>query len=226
MSGEKPVLGYWKIRGLGQPIRLLLAYLNVDFEDKRYEFADPPNIAENWLKDKFNLGLPFPNLPYYIDGNIKLSQHQAILRHLARKYNLTPNMTEEEEAAVDVMENQIHDTFFRWIMKLFGNQTAAESREALDKEKYFETALKLLSDDLGTREWIAINRITFVDFKAAEVLDWIRLYKPAALEQFPNLVAYLNRFEQLPAIKAFRASPEYIDWPLFGPIVNWGFKRE
>ena len=37
---------------------------------------------------KFKLGLDFPNLPYLIDGNIKVTQSNAILRYLGRKFGL------------------------------------------------------------------------------------------------------------------------------------------
>ena len=33
----KPVLGYWNIRGLAQPIRFMLAFLAIDYEDRTYE---------------------------------------------------------------------------------------------------------------------------------------------------------------------------------------------
>lgn len=70
-----PVLGYWNIRGFASPIRNLLHYNEVEFEDKRYTIGPAPeyNIA-GWLAVKFTLGLDFPNVPYYIDGDIKLSQ--------------------------------------------------------------------------------------------------------------------------------------------------------
>ena len=52
-----PVLGYWKIRGLAQPIRLMLGYLDIDFEDKMYEVTDGPEFSRDaWLKEKFTLG--------------------------------------------------------------------------------------------------------------------------------------------------------------------------
>ena len=52
-----PVLGYWKIRGLAQPIRLLLGYAEAEFEDKIYECGDGPEFnRECWLKEKFTLG--------------------------------------------------------------------------------------------------------------------------------------------------------------------------
>ena len=52
-----PVLGYWKIRGLAQPIRLMLGYADVEFEDKMYEQGDGPEFSRDaWLKEKFTLG--------------------------------------------------------------------------------------------------------------------------------------------------------------------------
>ena len=38
----KPILGYWKMRCLAAPIKYLLAYCKVDFEDKIYECGDAP----------------------------------------------------------------------------------------------------------------------------------------------------------------------------------------
>jgi hypothetical protein len=35
-----------------------------------------------------SLGLPFPNLPYLVDGDTKLTQSTAILRHIGREYGL------------------------------------------------------------------------------------------------------------------------------------------
>ena len=46
------------------------------------------SIHKNWLPDKYSLGLDFPNLPYWIDGEVKLTQTLAILKYLARKYGL------------------------------------------------------------------------------------------------------------------------------------------
>jgi hypothetical protein len=52
---------------------MLLHYADVRYEDKQYTLA---NHAE-WLeKDKAALGetLDFPNLPYYVDGLVQISQ--------------------------------------------------------------------------------------------------------------------------------------------------------
>lgn len=58
-------IGYWKIRGLAQVIRLLLSYTNTPFQEVFYEFQ----TKEKWFEqDKNGLGFDFPNIPYLIDG--------------------------------------------------------------------------------------------------------------------------------------------------------------
>ncbi|XP_064139236.1 glutathione S-transferase Mu 1-like [Loxodonta africana] len=103
------VLGYWDIRGLAHAIRLLLEYTDSNYEEKKYIEEDAPDYDKShWLKEKFKLGLDFPNLPYLIDGPHKITQSNAILRYIARKHNLCGE-TEEEKIRVDILENQVVD---------------------------------------------------------------------------------------------------------------------
>lgn len=55
---------------------MLLAYADVRYEDKRYSLKDEAAINEWITKDKVQLmgTLDFPNLPYYIDGMVQMSQ--------------------------------------------------------------------------------------------------------------------------------------------------------
>lgn len=46
----------------GMPIRFLLAYLEVEYDDQRYILTKPPHSRDVWLADKPNLGLDFPNV--------------------------------------------------------------------------------------------------------------------------------------------------------------------
>ena len=69
-------LVYWDIRGFAEPIRNILRYKQVPFEDVRYNFGcgkDFPN-KDQFRKTKYSLGLDFPNLQYLVDGEVKLSQ--------------------------------------------------------------------------------------------------------------------------------------------------------
>jgi glutathione S-transferase len=61
-------LGYWGIRGLGQVSRILLTYTKANWKNKIY------SQREAWFNvDKKNLGLAFPNLPYLLEGHLKLT---------------------------------------------------------------------------------------------------------------------------------------------------------
>jgi len=75
-------LGYWNFRGLGQPVRFLLAYLNVPYTHRHYD------TREEWFaKDKLELPMDFTNLPYFIDNDINITESSAIPVHLIKKYN-------------------------------------------------------------------------------------------------------------------------------------------
>ena len=77
---SKPTLGYWKIRGLAAQIRYMFYYLNIDFEDTLYEAGDAPDFDKScWTDVKETLGLEYPNLPYLIDGETKLTETVAIM---------------------------------------------------------------------------------------------------------------------------------------------------
>ncbi|XP_054158818.1 uncharacterized protein LOC128957124 [Oppia nitens] len=228
MSSPKPTLGYYKIRGLAQPIRLLLKYSSVDFTDKYYEFGSTDSVEsmrEHWLKDKYRLGLDFPNVPYYLDGqhNIKLTQSTAILRYLARKHGLVAT-SECALTRQDMAEYQLADIKNGFFQSLFNNKDFENSRQSYANDQ-LSKQLEELSKFLGQHDWLAGKQLTYVDFLAYELLDWLRLFSTETVHKFPVLVQYLTRFENLPAIKAYMSSPDYISWPLFGPLTPWGYKK-
>ncbi|VDN19983.1 unnamed protein product [Dibothriocephalus latus] len=113
-------LGYWSIRGvhlqnrtylnifclsqLAQPIRLLLEYVGEDYQEKRFGKGE----FEEWKKIKYNLGIGFPNLPYIIDGDVKLAQSSVILRYLGEKHGLGGKGA-KEQAEIAMAEAAIKD---------------------------------------------------------------------------------------------------------------------
>jgi len=201
------VLAYWDIRGLAQPIRLLLEYTGNEWEDKYYVCGPPPTFDKTcWFSEKQNLGLPFPNLPYLVDGDVKLTQSNAIMRYIARKNNLL-GQTEEEQNRVDLVENQIND-FRSNFVGLCYNPNFDEL-----KSSYLENLpenLKHFSEYLGDRKFFAGDNVTFVDFIVYEMLDQNKLLEPTCLDKFPNLQNFVKNVESLERISAYIKSDRCI----------------
>lgn len=209
-----PTLGYWDIRGLAEPIRYLLHYKSIEFEDRRYQDYD------SWQNDKFQLNLDFPNLPYYIDDNVKLTQSTAILRYLARKHNLL-GKTEEEKVRAELAEQQITDFRTSMIRTIYNPEYEKIKGEFV---RNVPAQLKLFSAFLGERDYLAGDSVTYVDFMAYDTFDFYRLLIPTVLNEFPNLKKYQERFENLPELQEYFQSSTYKRWPIFGPVAFFGGK--
>jgi len=212
-----PILGYWNLRGLGQPIRLLLAYSGTDYEDKRYNIGPAPEYDQTeWLNDKQSLGLDFPNLPYYLDGDLKLSQSVAILRHIARKTKLD-GQTDEERLRVDLVEQQLVD-INNAIVRICYDPNFETLK--VDWLKNLPQTLDLLSKFIGDRPFLAGESVTYVDFFAYEVLDKIKALAAEEFAKVDNLTKYVERVESLPQVANYlKTTPK---GSFNGPMAKWG----
>jgi len=212
-------LAYWNIRGLAQPIRLLLEYTSAEWEDKYYAAeTTPPYSKESWFKEKFTHGLDFPNLPYFVDGDLKISQSKAILRHLARKNNLVGE-NEKDQVRIEMVEGEIGDFNSAWVNLCYSpNFVTAKDifLEALPKK------LESFSKFFGDGKWIVGDKLTYVDFLFYEVLDQILTLEPNALKEFKNLENFHERFESLEKISAYRSSPRFLKFPVNNPHAKFG----
>merc|ERR1712071_163490 len=178
-----PVLAYWDIRGLAQPIRLLLAYTETKYEDKYYVCGPAPTFDKTcWFDIKSSLGFDFPNLPYYVDGDVKITQSNAILRYIGRKNNLL-GTDETERIRVDMMENEIGD-FRSTFVSLCYNPNFADRHE--NYRKALPDRLAKFSNFLGENIWLAGEHIAVVDFILYEMLDQHLLFEPKCLDGFPK----------------------------------------
>lgn len=214
-------LGYWDIRGLAHAIRLLLEYTDSSYEEKKYTMGDAPDYDRSqWLKEKFKLGLDFPNLPYLIDGAHKITQSNAILRYIARKHNLCGE-TEEEKIWEDILENQLMDNRMQLSRLCYHPDFERLKPEYLEG---LPEMLKLYSQFLGKQPWFLGNKITFVDFIAYDVLERNQVFEPTCLDAFPNLKDFISRFEGLEKISAYMKSSRFLPRPVFTKMAVWGNK--
>jgi glutathione S-transferase len=115
---SKLTLGYWGIRGRGQVTRLVCAYTGIEWEEKTY--TNP----EEWFgKDKQELGILFPNLPYIIDGDLKISESDVLPRYVIKKSGKT-ELLGKDPKDMALVDNVIYVVLDLWnpISQLFFNK--------------------------------------------------------------------------------------------------------
>ncbi|KAG0721082.1 Glutathione S-transferase 2 [Chionoecetes opilio] len=213
------VLAYWN-RDLAQPIRLLLKYTETKFEDKHYGPASDDDETY-WFDDEQTVGLVFPDLPYYIDGDVKVTRSNDIIQHIARKHDLC-GKTNAERARIDFMEDRAMD--FR---SGFDHLCYGIFDEDKDIEAYLEVLPKTIerfSKFLGTHSWFAGENISFVDFIMYELLDQHLLLIKGCLKDAKNLQEFLKRFEELKTIKKYMGTTRFMKGLYNNMMEKFGIK--
>lgn len=193
--------------------------MDVKVEEKRYACGPAPDFDRSaWLKEKTTLGLDFPNLPYYIDGDVKVTQSMAILRYLARKHGLE-GKTDAEKLRADMTEQQFADFRMNWVRLCYNPDFDKLKGEYL---KTLPASLEQFSGFLGKHKYFAGDNLTYVDFIAYEMLAQHLVFAPDCLKDFSNLKAFVERIEALPHLATYFKSDKYIKWPLNGDMASFG----
>ncbi|EUB57912.1 Glutathione S-transferase [Echinococcus granulosus] len=216
-----PTLGYWDIRGLAEQSRLLLKYLGVEFHDKRYKCGPSPTFDRSaWLSEKYSLDLDFPNLPYYIDGDFKLTQSGAILQYIGDKHGMVPDC-KKQRAVLHMLQCEVVDLRVAFVHTCYSPDFAKLT------PKFLETlAEKLLNFEtfLGEKEWLTGEKMGAFPpsiYFLCELLNQLAKFEPTCLAKYPKLQAYLSRFENLPALKNYMTSKEFNTISCHGPSAHW-----
>eukprot|EP01069_Polyplicarium_translucidae_P012430 Polyplicarium_translucidae@DN5195_c0_g1_i1.p1 len=217
-------IGYWKIRGLAQPIRYVLEHLEVPYEERMFNKRKTTSgwdISE-WTDVKFKLGLDFPNLPYMIDGDIKLTQSTPIIRHLCRKHcpallGKTPSIM----AQVDMLMDFIADHRNNIVAIAYGPQEKLADALVAWEKGICGDYLDRLTGFLGDKEFLT-GDLTAVDFMAYEALHHTRWMVPNLFRKYAPLAKYMKSFEALPSMERYMKSDRFIAWPVNSPNSAWG----
>lgn len=200
-------LGYWKIRGLAESIRLLLHYLEIEYKEVLYEFGPAPDFSlDSWFSVKYKLGLDYPNIPYLIDGDFKMTESNAILRYICEKYK--PELlgeTIKEKAYVNMAVGVLADLLSAKAKLMY------QGMDCPGNEMFKNTMKNKLNDLnnlLGKNKFLAGEKITYPDFLLDEFAESIHDLIEPIFDQYPNLKRHFETICELPAIKKYRAERE------------------
>nr|UJQ69862.1 glutathione S-transferase sigma 1 [Diamesa zernyi] len=198
---EEYKLTYFNIRGLAEPIRLLLV-------DNDIQFTDDQFTSDQWptLKNEMPLG----QAPVLYHEGIPLAQSGAILRHLARKHNLYGSNL-NQSAFIDMMYESVIDARKRYYDYMYRD---AESKEDCIKNVKIELA-KI--ESLGTKNpsfpkltaghYITGDKPSYVDYVYFEFLDALVVTLDAhILEGLSATKAYFDLMAHRPNMSKYLAS--------------------
>ena len=112
------ILGYWAIRGLGEPIRLLHALLNLELVEHTYGrpfIAGATHDISSWPLQRAQLKTKHPNLPYYIDGATTICETLCILRYICKKH--APYLLHVPNETSKIVAEARHDETLQFIFE-------------------------------------------------------------------------------------------------------------
>jgi glutathione S-transferase len=222
----KCTIVYWDICGLAQSIRMALVLAGADFCDVRINAGSPDSsdYKQVWFNRKPDIGniMPFPNLPYYMDGNsgVVLSQSNAILKFIGRQNNLLGPIG--KEYIVDLALDQLMDLDSSFVHLAYPAGSEALAVWSVDKVPSMLTRWDIL---LGSQNYLTGDSITIADLKLYEVLRKIRIVEREVCNQTDTskvggstkLAAFMTHIEDVPSLKAYFESSDYLPRPLNNP---------
>jgi glutathione S-transferase len=138
-----------------------LEYLAVPYTDVHYEQGDAPEYSrECWLSVKPTLGLDFPNLPYLIDGDLKITESHAMIRYIANKYGGDgfTGKDAKDKAQVDMLMGVVSD------IKSAATGHCYSSGDIEAVIKIGNDRMEAVSKYLGAKKFFVGDYVTFVDF--------------------------------------------------------------
>ncbi|MBB3318651.1 glutathione S-transferase [Rhizobium sp. BK181] len=191
------------LSGHSHRAHLFLSLIGIDAEVVQVDLA-----AREHKSAKFLALNPFGQLPVLEDGDVVISDSNAILVYLAKKYAPEGWLPEEPAAAaaiqrwLSVAAGEIaYGPCAARLVTLFG--ATFDSGEVIARA---HRILQLIDDRLVDREWIAASRPTIAD---VALYSYIARAPEGNVDRsaYRNVTAWLKRIEGLPGFEPFQKSP-------------------
>ncbi|XP_041982521.1 uncharacterized protein LOC121735685 [Aricia agestis] len=191
------VLHYFDVKGLGEALRLLLAYGREPFTDHRVTFAEWPT---------FKTSTPLQQMPVLEMNGRVYTQSSAIAKYLGRKYGLV-GQDLEEDFKIDESLEFLGDIRYRASMVHYEPDAAVKARkhDTFSKD-FYPRALKELDRIIRENDGhLALGRLTWVDFVFAGMFDYLKvmLQMPDLDVQYPSFRQVVDNVYSIPHVKTW-----------------------
>ncbi|KAJ2940405.1 hypothetical protein O0L34_g84 [Tuta absoluta] len=195
----KVVFTYFPSKALGEGPRMLLAYGGQEFEDRRIQ-------PEQWPELKPQM--PFGQMPVLeIDGK-QYAQSLAIARYLGRKYGLN-GANIEEDFEIDQNVEFLNDIRAKAATVQYEPDAELKAKKHEDFSKNVYPALLAKLDQIIKKNngHLACGKLTWGDFVFAGMYDYLRmmLQMPDLDAKYPSFKKLQNNVLNLPKVKEYVA---------------------
>jgi len=233
MSGqEKLVIGYWKIRGLAAPLRMVCEYAEAEYVNEQYDVKGDEKEwdASAWftVKPELQKKNALMNLPYIIDTDgFVVTQSVACLTYLGRKFKMYGSDT-KESSMIDQVLCEAQDLRNSAVRVFYGGKPAGlhEYLEKTIPNSYAKFEGWLKAQAVGP--YTMGETPTVGDFHLWEMLDQGELLaidhvKESPLNKFPNLKKMYDSIRAEPKLQRYFSGPFYHN-PVNNKMAVWGNK--
>ena len=211
-------IGYWAIRGLGAPARMMLAYAGDAVEYKDVRYTDPME----WFgkrKPELLAKNAMANLPYVVDGDRVVVHSNAVYEYLGMKTGV--DAFENDDGRFDNAQAccEAYDLRNSLMDMVYPGKKSTRSMD-----EYKENIAPYLSSNVPTyygkfQAWLEQRKTKFLvkdtvsssDFHLWELIDQHEVIAkkeglPSPLEAFPRLKTYYADFKALPQLQSYFTS--------------------
>lgn len=145
----------------------------------------------------------------------------AILRYLARKYDLG-GKTEEEIIRSDIIEQGVMEMMLSLFRAWYADSDELYEANISRLVPYLEQKLDHTSKVIGSNQFLLGDRVTYNDFLLYSTLDYIRLFRSSLFDSHQNLKDYLDRIEALSDVKPYFEDENFKRFPITGTMAKFG----
>jgi len=189
-------LVYFPIRGLAEPIRMLLHDHKIEFKDEKVE-------GDAWAKLKPTM--QFGQIPCLFEGDHQIVQSGTILRHLAREHGVYGS-SESDKTFCDMVFDGVTD-----LRRPYATLIYQEYDMPGKKEEFITKTLpaeltkfeKLMKDKTGGKDFILGSKTCYADYALFEILDAFHILAPHCLDHYPTLKGYHDRMAARPNLQSY-----------------------